>query len=307
MNILRFFDFPVDLNLDGDTFRCPLASVKSTDKKGQIVAHPKYAHETDCQKFYVCLSGIDKRVLGCPSGQVYNDDTEMCDDPENVPGWWVCHQIENNKMDKNVIVNWSVLQWGLVQGRLIRRKTIEKITKVVTNPENWAHDECVIVVGPFILAFSAWYRKSVILLYSLTEYFIFIWTLKKHIHTHTYAQEHSWWWNKNLLQKIFALLIHTKIKYFVLPLLLFFSRCYDFRWSFLRKIIDKFLLTVPITFCPLDICAVDLFRFILHNLYETKCAISHGIGRCVDFLSLFLFSTHLFIRRDHNLLVLKIC
>lgn len=74
-------------NEDVDTFRCPSTSTKYNDEKGQTVAHPKYAHETDCQKFYVCLNGIDKRPLGCPAGQVYNDQTEMCDAPENVPGW----------------------------------------------------------------------------------------------------------------------------------------------------------------------------------------------------------------------------
>lgn len=73
-------------NEDVDTFRCPSTSTKYNDDKGQTVAHPKYAHETDCQKFYVCLNGIDKRPLGCPAGQVYNDQTEMCDAPENVPG-----------------------------------------------------------------------------------------------------------------------------------------------------------------------------------------------------------------------------
>lgn len=76
-----------DLNTDGDTFRCPSQSVKSTDSKGQTVAHPKYPHESDCQKFYVCLNGVNKRALGCPAGQVYNDVSEMCDAPENVAGW----------------------------------------------------------------------------------------------------------------------------------------------------------------------------------------------------------------------------
>ncbi|XP_031628366.1 protein obstructor-E isoform X2 [Contarinia nasturtii] len=75
-----------ELNQDDDAFRCPSQSTKSSDSKGQVVAHPKYPHESDCQKFYVCLNAVDKRALGCPAGQVYNDATEMCDAPENVPG-----------------------------------------------------------------------------------------------------------------------------------------------------------------------------------------------------------------------------
>jgi len=74
-----------ELRAEGE-FQCPSQSLKKADAKGQIVAHPKYPHETDCQKFYVCLNGVDRRSLGCPSGQVYNESTEQCDAPENVPG-----------------------------------------------------------------------------------------------------------------------------------------------------------------------------------------------------------------------------
>lgn len=84
-----YSELAAELNTEDDGFRCPTQSTKVSDDKGQIVAHPKYPHETDCQKFYVCLNGIDKRPLGCPAGQVYNDATEMCDAPENVPGWLV--------------------------------------------------------------------------------------------------------------------------------------------------------------------------------------------------------------------------
>ncbi|EDW26563.1 GL13082 [Drosophila persimilis] len=66
-------------------FECPKDQPK-TDDRGQVVTHPKYPHPTDCQKFYVCLNGEDPRDLGCQLGEVYNDNTEMCDAPENVPG-----------------------------------------------------------------------------------------------------------------------------------------------------------------------------------------------------------------------------
>lgn len=48
-----------------------------------------YAHPEDCQKFYVCLNGVTPREQGCSLGQVYNEETGKCDEPENVPGWLV--------------------------------------------------------------------------------------------------------------------------------------------------------------------------------------------------------------------------
>nr|CAD7450638.1 unnamed protein product [Timema bartmani] len=67
-----------------DGFECP--KEVQADGRGQVVSHPKYAHPEDCQKFYVCLSGVTPRELGCTIGEVYNDVTQMCDAPENVPG-----------------------------------------------------------------------------------------------------------------------------------------------------------------------------------------------------------------------------
>jgi len=67
-----------------DGFECP--KVGQTDANGQIVVHPKFAHPSDCQRFYVCLNGMEPRDLGCQVGEVYNEDTQRCDAPENVPG-----------------------------------------------------------------------------------------------------------------------------------------------------------------------------------------------------------------------------
>uniref|UniRef100_A0A182K5K0 Chitin-binding type-2 domain-containing protein n=1 Tax=Anopheles christyi TaxID=43041 RepID=A0A182K5K0_9DIPT len=67
-----------------DGFTCP--KDQKTDQAGQVVAHPKFAHPTDCQRFYVCLNGVEPRDLGCQVGEVYNEETERCDAPENVPG-----------------------------------------------------------------------------------------------------------------------------------------------------------------------------------------------------------------------------
>lgn len=68
-----------------DGFECPKEG--QIDANGQLVVHPKYAHPTDCQRFYVCLNGEEPRDLGCQVGEVYNDESQRCDAPENVPGW----------------------------------------------------------------------------------------------------------------------------------------------------------------------------------------------------------------------------
>lgn len=69
-----------------DGFECPTEAIKGVDVNGQTIAHPRFPHPTDCQRFYVCLNGVDARDLGCQVGQVYNDVTQNCDAPENVPG-----------------------------------------------------------------------------------------------------------------------------------------------------------------------------------------------------------------------------
>lgn len=73
----------VEKNKDG--FSCPKG--QQTDENGQAVAHPKFPHPSDCQRFYVCLNGVEPRDLGCLVGEVYNEETQKCDAPENVPGW----------------------------------------------------------------------------------------------------------------------------------------------------------------------------------------------------------------------------
>lgn len=75
------------LGKEASGFSCPKR--QTIDDNGQADAHPKYPHPTDCQRFYVCLNGVEARDLGCMTGEVYNEETKMCDAPENVPGWWV--------------------------------------------------------------------------------------------------------------------------------------------------------------------------------------------------------------------------
>lgn len=52
----------------------------------------RHAHPDDCRKYYICLEGV-AREYGCPIGTVFkigdSDGTGNCEDPEDVPGWWV--------------------------------------------------------------------------------------------------------------------------------------------------------------------------------------------------------------------------
>lgn len=68
-----------------DGFECPKEAL--VDSRGVAVDHPKFAHPEDCQKFYVCLNGVNPREQGCSDGTVYNEEAEKCDAPENVRGW----------------------------------------------------------------------------------------------------------------------------------------------------------------------------------------------------------------------------
>ncbi|CAB3378171.1 Hypothetical predicted protein [Cloeon dipterum] len=75
-----------------DGFSCP--KEEQLDANGRAADHPKYAHPEDCQKFYVCLNGETPREQGCSLGEVYNEEKQLCDDPENVPGcedWYKDH------------------------------------------------------------------------------------------------------------------------------------------------------------------------------------------------------------------------
>lgn len=70
-----------------DGFECP--KNEQVDSRDMPVDHPKYPHPEDCQKFYICLSGVTPREQGCSEGTVYNEVLQKCDAPENVPGWYV--------------------------------------------------------------------------------------------------------------------------------------------------------------------------------------------------------------------------
>lgn len=67
-----------------DGFSCPK---DKKDQNGETVSHPHYAHPTNCEMFYVCLNGVEPRLLQCENlGEVFNDYTLVCDAPANVSG-----------------------------------------------------------------------------------------------------------------------------------------------------------------------------------------------------------------------------
>lgn len=78
-----------------DGFKCP--SEVQIDSNGNLIVHPTFAHPTDCQKYYICLNGQEPRILGCQIGEVYNEESQKCDDPANVQGcedWFVDEEPE---------------------------------------------------------------------------------------------------------------------------------------------------------------------------------------------------------------------
>jgi Chitin binding Peritrophin-A domain len=82
------------------TFECPRLS----NKKSKLDRHPRYPSPDDCQKYFVCLNGVDPSELSCSSGKVYNEETKSCDDPANVEGCenWFDDQEEKEKEDEKV-------------------------------------------------------------------------------------------------------------------------------------------------------------------------------------------------------------
>ncbi|XP_042885547.1 protein obstructor-E-like isoform X2 [Penaeus japonicus] len=74
------------------------------DGEGRSVPHPAFPNLVDCQKFYVCHNGINPQEASCSLGQVFNEETMMCDYPENVfacIGWYRDHPAFADYYDEN--------------------------------------------------------------------------------------------------------------------------------------------------------------------------------------------------------------
>ncbi|KAH9361641.1 hypothetical protein HPB48_005206 [Haemaphysalis longicornis] len=70
-------------------FQCP----EPTAYELQDFVNPPYAHPRDCAKHFVCVATYYgkrlPRLLSCDHGTVFNPNTRTCDEPVNVPGWYV--------------------------------------------------------------------------------------------------------------------------------------------------------------------------------------------------------------------------
>ena len=67
---------------DADGFKCPARA------NGRSYTRKLFADPQDCQYFYLCTNLLEEpRHMGCPTATVFNDITESCDEPENVPEW----------------------------------------------------------------------------------------------------------------------------------------------------------------------------------------------------------------------------
>ncbi|XP_077296185.1 protein obstructor-E-like [Arctopsyche grandis] len=71
-----------DLLADG--FSCP--NGETVGPNGRALPHPTFPHPEDCRKFYICRNGVDPQYGSCVEGEVYNEETFKCDEPESVPG-----------------------------------------------------------------------------------------------------------------------------------------------------------------------------------------------------------------------------
>jgi len=64
-------------------FTCP--ERPDADEFGQYDPHPKYSDPLDCAKFFICLNNVSPREQGCEVGLVYDEVTQQCTSPEQVP------------------------------------------------------------------------------------------------------------------------------------------------------------------------------------------------------------------------------
>ncbi len=80
-----FVNLAAAQNAHESGFTCPEVSPK--DAFGISDPHPKYSDPSDCAKFFICLNGVTPREQGCELGLVYNEQSQSCDSPKNVPEW----------------------------------------------------------------------------------------------------------------------------------------------------------------------------------------------------------------------------
>merc|ERR1712243_201227 len=70
------------LELDG--FTCP-GNSEVRGPQNLVQAHPTYPHPTDCQYYFVRYHNKEPNKFGCPDGQVFDSEIQVCKKPEEVP------------------------------------------------------------------------------------------------------------------------------------------------------------------------------------------------------------------------------
>jgi len=76
-----------------DGFTCP--GKELIGPQGILQAHPVLPHPTDCRYFFTCYFGKDPNKFGCPEGQVFDADSQICKDAEEVSDcacWYGCEE-----------------------------------------------------------------------------------------------------------------------------------------------------------------------------------------------------------------------
>jgi len=75
-----------------DGFTCP-GNSEVRGPQNLVQAHPTYPHPTDCQYYFVCYHNKEPNKFGCPDGQVFDSEIQVCKKPEEVPEcscWYGC-------------------------------------------------------------------------------------------------------------------------------------------------------------------------------------------------------------------------
>eukprot|EP00092_Neocalanus_flemingeri_P001937 GFUD01002068.1.p1 GENE.GFUD01002068.1~~GFUD01002068.1.p1 ORF type:complete len:370 (+),score=99.20 GFUD01002068.1:760-1869(+) len=84
--------------VDQYNFQCPTFGLNQ-----RFGDHDRLPHPTDCKLFYACLRNGLPRQLGCKKPSVFNPETGLCDDQENVPGcegYYVKEEVVQEDRDK---------------------------------------------------------------------------------------------------------------------------------------------------------------------------------------------------------------
>jgi hypothetical protein len=64
-------------------FKCP--NMNQRFSRLRFGDHDRFAHPTDCRKFFICLADGQPRIGGCPFGKVFHQKNGFCDEPKKVP------------------------------------------------------------------------------------------------------------------------------------------------------------------------------------------------------------------------------